>query len=99
MKEKAQAPFITRRKIQHTGTAYTISIPKWWFEENNIDPEKIKDILLVGRNGHILMLNPSEKDLYKIASDYIGGKMSDTEMERALLERIRQKEGKKQGVI
>jgi len=89
-KEGARAPFIVRRKLQDTGTSFTISIPKEWFKGHGLDPKKVEDLLLVG-DKHILVLNPNERDIYSLVSDYIDGKAPDTDIEKALLDRIRKK--------
>ena len=62
------SPIVGKRKIIKLSKAYYISIPKEWFEAQGIDPEEIKELLIVA-DKDIRVVNPEhEKEVYEEVS-------------------------------
>jgi len=51
---------VKRYKLQSTGTAYTIVVPKAWFKAHRIDPYKTRDLLVIA-NRDIVIKNPKDE--------------------------------------
>lgn len=79
-------PFVTTRKLQNTKTSYVISIPFGWFENNDIDPKKVKFLTLVG-NENLVVLNPNGKVMRELA-----GRLTKKNITLERLEEIIEKE-------
>jgi bifunctional DNA-binding transcriptional regulator/antitoxin component of YhaV-PrlF toxin-antitoxin module len=53
-------PIMKMQKLHHPGSSYSIIIPKEWFVTHNIDPKKIKNLLLIA-NKDIRIINPAHE--------------------------------------
>lgn len=53
-------PIMKMQKLHHPGSSYSIIIPREWFEAHDIDPKKIKTLLLIA-NEDIRIINPTHE--------------------------------------
>ena len=54
-------PIVEKRKIIKIGSSWYISIPPEWFKEHEIDPQKVKELLIVA-DEDIRLVNPNRED-------------------------------------
>lgn len=61
---KKRSIYVGRRRLVKAGSAYYISVPAEWFEVHGLDPEKLKELLVVA-DKDIRIVNPEhEKHIY-----------------------------------